>query len=124
MSELRARIADHRRRSNVDETWKGRCHFILLFGAVVGYQRELSALQYLSRTEAHSSEISIRHARIDKALALNRGLELEWKAVEVTIDVESFKLVFDVLNEAREENDRVADLEMASSALKGMLNFL
>jgi hypothetical protein len=124
ISELRARIADHRLRSNIDEMWKGRCHFILLVGVVVGYQREISALQSSSRSDAHSSEISIRHVRMDRALALNRDLELDWKAVEVAIDVESFKLVFDVLIEAREEKDRVAELEMASSALKEMLNFL
>jgi hypothetical protein len=124
ISELRERISDYRLRSNVEEIWKGRCHFLLLVGVVVGYQREISALRSISRPNAHRLEISIGHVRMDKALMLNRDLVLDWKAVEIAIDVESFKLVFDALIEAREEKDRVVELEMASSALKEMLNFL
>jgi hypothetical protein len=123
MSELRERISDFRVRNNVEETWRGRRQFMVLASAGLGFQRELAVLRS-GCGEPVAIEPSISQISMERALGPRKDLAVDWKPVEAAIDAESIKLTFEALIEARDDRDRIPELEMASSAIKEMLNFL
>lgn len=130
--ELRERISSAREK-NAENHWAGRRFYLTLVAIVTGFQRELASRLgmelMLDGGKGFAAKLphgsTITDANFEVARDLDSRVFVGWEAVRDAIDIESFKLVFEAVNEAREDGrEHVKELELGTAAIKEMMKLL
>lgn len=126
IAELRSRISDLKDRGSGEESWRGRRTYAALVAHVVAFQREAmrSREHHLVSNKTVTHSHSMQHVPMQAALGGKVKGTVEWKPVESAICLESFKLVFASVLEAREDKSLKEELELATAAIKEMMKLL
>jgi hypothetical protein len=125
ITELRERIADSQIQESDEETWMARRFYLVLVAVTTGFQREFSFMTAAVNLANRQSQYHlIKSASMETSLGIPHDVVVDWKAVESAINLDSFKLVLDSMLAAREEVQRIKELELATTAVKEMMKML
>lgn len=128
LPELHERVLSAKSQGNVEVAWAGRRFCMKILATVTGFQRESATLLSTSIKGARAASVStnIQKVAMDEALGLpSVDVAIDWKAVEMAIGPECFRVVFDSLIDARDEGKpMVKELELAATALMEMMKLL